>query len=556
MEDYESPVADHKHVIGNVDPFLGLLVGELGEGTYGVVYNYQLDEKNYAVKIAKKDEGISIRHYELKELACVKAMDHPYIVKVVSYGLSPQGTVFMTMEKAPRTIAGLQVYGVRLKKYTYQMLCAVDYLKSNGVSHRDIKPSNILLSAADDIKLADFGLSSTPCAEGDGTTVVVSLWYRAPELILGAGNKENIDEWALACVIYELNTGRALFQADSENDLVDAIFKRLGMPGDEFLNTPGWYNAYMRNKDLLPAKTDKASSIPLFGDRLIKPMLISLLNYDCKKRPSLRSLYQSACFDSVRNSTAEKHQPMSRMESLALRMKIPPPFESTDITNDMLVIAKSWLLDLCEYFCVQHEVYYYTTSLMSTAIAKDPLLMKDRSEMLLYVCACFWIAIGYKVGIDKTMEEIIISLGEAVVTNPKELEAKIIAVLKAVRFDLTRATYYDFLMHKLGPFTYQPARVVEMISILYEMSSVVSPVNDGVEIALYVASKINPSLFVDIEPPTNVAAYNSFVDFLTTFTADERFERARTSTYGKFDTLMDRSREQAVSGTLFLLKKL
>merc|ERR1712059_141089 len=99
-----------------------------------------------------------------------------------------------------------------------QLLRAIHHLHDNWILHRDIKASNLLLSHKGILKIGDFGL-----ARGYGsplkkyTSVVVTLWYRAPELLLGAKEYSTmIDLWSVGCVFAELLTMKPLFNGKSE----------------------------------------------------------------------------------------------------------------------------------------------------------------------------------------------------------------------------------------------------------------------------------------------------------------------------------------------------
>lgn len=85
--------------------------------------------------------------------------------------------------------------------------------------HRDIKPSNLLIDEKDcRVKLADFGLArSFGLPLKTYTHEVVTLWYRAPEIILGARVYSTaIDVWSLGCILFECAHKKPLFYAESE----------------------------------------------------------------------------------------------------------------------------------------------------------------------------------------------------------------------------------------------------------------------------------------------------------------------------------------------------
>ena len=101
--------------------------------------------------------------------------------------------------------------------------------------HRDLKPQNLLIDMNGTIKLADFGL-----ARAFGVPVraytheVVTLWYRAPEVLLGTVRYSTaLDMWSVATVVAEMATKKPLFCGDSEIDQLYRIFVVLGTPTQE-----------------------------------------------------------------------------------------------------------------------------------------------------------------------------------------------------------------------------------------------------------------------------------------------------------------------------------
>lgn len=87
-----------------------------------------------------------------------------------------------------------------------QLIDGIGYLHSHRILHRDLKPQNLLLDDEGHIKLADFGLSrSFTVPTRTYTHEVVTLWYRAPELLLGAKMYSTaVDIWSLGCIMVEM----------------------------------------------------------------------------------------------------------------------------------------------------------------------------------------------------------------------------------------------------------------------------------------------------------------------------------------------------------------
>lgn len=93
------------------------------------------------------------------------------------------------------------------------------------IIHRDLKPSNLLISSQGQLKIADFGLAKTYDFEMRLTSVVVTLWYRAPEVLLSQSYNSKVDVWSAGCIIAEMYAKRALFPGTSDGNQLGKIFE-------------------------------------------------------------------------------------------------------------------------------------------------------------------------------------------------------------------------------------------------------------------------------------------------------------------------------------------
>lgn len=145
------------------------------------------------------------------------------------------------------------------KTLMLQLCSAVQYLHSNWIIHRDLKTSNILLNNRGEIKLADFGMARyTSRPPPRLTQMVVTLWYRAPELLLGAEEYGfEIDIWSLGCIFAELLTREPIFLSKNEVGQLSAIFALLGTPTTE--NWPA-FRSLPNAKALYPLLSTNKSS--------------------------------------------------------------------------------------------------------------------------------------------------------------------------------------------------------------------------------------------------------------------------------------------------------
>jgi len=103
------------------------------------------------------------------------------------------------------------------------------------ILHRDLKPQNIMITVNCEVKIGDFGLSKVYGLPMDSFThEVVTLWYRAPEVLLGNDLYDaSIDTWSIGCIIAEMIQKRPLFIGDSEIDQIFKIFRMLGTPDEK-----------------------------------------------------------------------------------------------------------------------------------------------------------------------------------------------------------------------------------------------------------------------------------------------------------------------------------
>ena len=111
-----------------------------------------------------------------------------------------------------------------------QLLSAISHLHDNWILHRDLKSSNLLLSHNGVLKVGDFGLAREYGSPLQGyTAIVVTLWYRAPELLLAIKEYSTpIDVWSIGCIFGEFLTMNPVFPGESEIDELNRIFKLLG----------------------------------------------------------------------------------------------------------------------------------------------------------------------------------------------------------------------------------------------------------------------------------------------------------------------------------------
>lgn len=206
----------------------------IGEGTFGKVYvakDAKTGKKLAIKKIKMEKNGISL--ITIRELKVLKQCNNRHIIKLYDCYIA-NNSFYMVLEYLPFDLSALFLSKYRfsdkqIKNLAYQLLHGLSYLHQRGIIHRDVKSSNILLTRDGLLKIADFGLSKYECR--DMTNQVCTLWYRAPELLLGENNYDNrIDSWSVGCILLEFRVHNPVFSENNEVLQITRIFKLLGAP--------------------------------------------------------------------------------------------------------------------------------------------------------------------------------------------------------------------------------------------------------------------------------------------------------------------------------------
>lgn len=217
---------------------------KIGEGTYGTVFKAKHKETHEIValkrvRLDEDDEGIPSS--ALREICILKELKHKNIVRLhdVMHSERRLTLVFeycdQDLKKYFDSCQG-DVDAAVVKSFMYQLLKGLAFCHSCNVLHRDLKPQNLLINKDGELKLADFGLARAfgipvRCY----SAVVVTLWYRPPDVLMGAKlYSTSIDMWSAGCIFAEMaNGGRPLFPGNDVDDQLRRIFKILGPPSEE-----------------------------------------------------------------------------------------------------------------------------------------------------------------------------------------------------------------------------------------------------------------------------------------------------------------------------------
>ncbi|CAN4099968.1 unnamed protein product [Withania somnifera] len=276
-------------------------LNKIGQGTYSNVYKAR-DLKTDKIVAMKKVKFVNMDpesvRFMAREINILRRLDHPNVMKLEALITSRiSGSLYLVFEYMEHDLAGLasapeiKLTETQIKCYMQQMLQGLEHCHSRGILHRDIKGANLLIGDNGVLKIGDFGLATSfkPNQKQPLTSCVVTLWYRAPELLLGATQYGvAIDMWSAGCILAELFSGKPIMPGRTEVEQIHKIFKLCGSPSEEY-----W------RKSKLPLATSfkqqnsyKSCIADTFKD--LPPTALSLIDVLLSVEPEKRGTASSA----------------------------------------------------------------------------------------------------------------------------------------------------------------------------------------------------------------------------------------------------------------------
>lgn len=283
-------------------------IEKVGEGTYGVVYKARHKGDGSIVALKKtrlelEDEGVPST--AIREISLLRELNHPNIVNLKDV-ISSDQKLYLVFEFLDQDLKKYmdnvqkKLKPMLVKSYLFQLLSGIEFCHKQRILHRDLKPQNLLIDRHGTLKLADFGL-----ARAFGVPIrtytheVVTLWYRAPEILLGGKQYAcGVDIWSVGCIFAEMVNKSPLFPGDSEIDELFRIFRCLGTPNED--TWPG-VSCYRDYKSTFP-KWEKQSIkkfVPDLDD-LGCDLLEKMLVYEPGRRISAIKALQHPFFDDLK----------------------------------------------------------------------------------------------------------------------------------------------------------------------------------------------------------------------------------------------------------------
>ncbi|KAF5730983.1 serine/threonine-protein kinase [Tripterygium wilfordii] len=280
---------------------------KIGQGTYSNVYKARdlITGKIVALKKVRFDnlEPESVK-FMAREILVLSRLNHPNVIKLEGLVTSRMScSLYLVFEYMEHDLAGLAaLQGIKftepeVKCYMKQFLSGLEHCHNRGVLHRDIKGSNLLIDNEGILKIADFGLATffDPDRRQPMTSRVVTLWYRPPELLLGATYYGvSVDLWSAGCILAELLAGKPIMPGRTEVEQLHKIFKLCGSPSDEY-----WKKSKLPNATLFkPQQPYKRCIAETFKDfpPTSMPLIETLLSIDPDARGTTTAALNSEFF--------------------------------------------------------------------------------------------------------------------------------------------------------------------------------------------------------------------------------------------------------------------
>ncbi|KAJ8770101.1 hypothetical protein K2173_011183 [Erythroxylum novogranatense] len=278
---------------------------KIGQGTYSNVYKAR-DKATGKIVALKKvrleiSEPESIK-FMAREIIMLQKLDHPNVVKLEGLATSRlQYSLYLVFDFMRTDLATIishpefRLTESQVKCYMHQLLSGLQHCHDRGILHRDIKGSNLLIDKNGRLKIADFGLANyfPPKLKRPLTSRVVTLWYRAPELILGATDYGvGIDLWSTGCLMAEMFSSKPLMPGRTEVEQLHRIFKLCGTPSEDY-----WKHLKLSNT-FRPPRTYKPSLFEAFSQlpESSLGLLTTLLSLDPTRRGSAALALQDDFF--------------------------------------------------------------------------------------------------------------------------------------------------------------------------------------------------------------------------------------------------------------------
>lgn len=389
----------------------------LGEGSFGSVIRAKgEDNKAYAIKIFESESFYAIPQSSIIEITALIRLNHPNIIGITSVFIdrSFEVPIAIVMEQASSNLQNIDnsvKKTLNLDVVSYGILCGMSYLHSLHIIHRDIKLENILYFPNGDVKIADFGSSKHYACfpRGDWTEEVTSLWYRAPEIILGVEEYGiEIDIWSVGAMLYQWYTYNVFVSGDNELEQITGYVERISNINWEYWNTkprkPRMFN-FINLKLLEQVAT--ANKLYILPDIEFKKathnqyhnliyIILDMMKWVPEDRISMYDALRNNYWDEIRTKELEytRTECFNNIKSRERYPNLPDNIFLTKYSMDTIHTQYNLLLNYMEEFKFRLRTYicavqYFREILNIMLYNKNILDLYNNTSgmrLLLYVC--------------------------------------------------------------------------------------------------------------------------------------------------------------------------
>ncbi|XP_010021179.1 PREDICTED: cyclin-dependent kinase 15 [Nestor notabilis] len=216
---------------------------KLCEGSCATVYKgiSRITGQLVVLKVIRLEAAEGMPFTAIREASLLKHLKHANVVLLHDIIQSKETLTFVfeymhtdLAEYMGQHPGGLHSCNVML--FMFQLLRGLAYIHQQHILHRDLKPQNLLISCLGELKLADFGLARAKSIPRQTySSEVAALWYRPPDVLLGATDySSDLDIWSAGCIFVEMIQGQPIFEGTSgTHEQLLKIWEVLGVPAED-----------------------------------------------------------------------------------------------------------------------------------------------------------------------------------------------------------------------------------------------------------------------------------------------------------------------------------
>jgi serine/threonine protein kinase len=454
--------------------------------------NSDNNDSCFALKKYKTDftDGVSVDF--IREISSLKSCNHPNIVSILNIDLDNFKYIIIPLYKHnlreyiklnnsdknnPDTI---NVRPINVRPIIHQILKGIYHLHSNGIIHRDIKPDNIMIKYNNygqikdgnliiekdlEVVIIDLGLSKVMDMEYSDDTShteeVYTLWYRAPEILLGSDKYHfQTDMWSIGCILGEMLYGEALFKGMTPHEQLNLIFKLLGTPNEktwkgvkslpkytEYYDYPGYF--YRTFKSNPSVKTEFKDPMYDLLIELLEVLLIinpahRCLSHEALKHPYISSYKDPSKSDSSKSILHFKDNYMNIMTNKTVNINLDRIFyqDKEILTENMRKRLLIWLMEVKDALDLNFTTYFRCQYILDTYTMIKSKTFTTKNYQLVGA-TCMFIATKLAEKEISGIKDYIYLCADVYTKNEMLMMEK--DILKTLQMELNHPTSYDFL---------------------------------------------------------------------------------------------------------------